>query len=276
MPKFVVKGAFRETGKPAKVVVDATDAEDAARHANRSGLLVESVSPSADSTAIVPSRRVAPSAVIAPTTPPPMPKPWLAFVGEGQDPLVVERSYSRLRTVMTEHESLVVLVVQKKPVLNVSPHVLAATNRRVIVYRTKLFGRMTMEHFVWSKLSDAKLSEGVLGSTVSFAVIALGRVHMDYLPKEQARAFYRFAQQQEEAAVVTRRQWALEESRAAAGGVMVNNLTQPLVQTGVPGTSQSAEADPATRIRALKSLQDAGLIDQAEFDAKKAEILRTI
>lgn len=298
MPKFIISGAFRETGKPVKAVVEATDAEDATRRANRKGILVESVSPAVDATAIVPSNPwnqagfseaetvdataivplnpVRVKGVVAFVTPPPTPKPWLEFVGEGQDPSVVERRYAQVQTVMTEDESLAVLVVQKKPVLNVSPDAIAATNRRVILYRTKILGRMTMDDFVWSKLSDAKLSEGILGATLSFTVINVGRVQMDYLPKKQSRALYRFAQQQEEAMVLTRRQWALEESRAAAGGVMVSNLIQPLVQTGVAGTTQGAEGDPTARIRSLKSLRDAGLIDQFEFDAKKAEILRTI
>jgi hypothetical protein len=282
MPRYIIHGAFRDSGKPIKAVVDAADADAASALANRKGILVETTTLEAPATEIVVKRtEVA-------TRPPPVPvtmqsaapKPWMVYVGEGQDAHVVERLYKQVMGVMTPQEDLAVLVVQKKPLVNLSPDALAATTRRAILYRTKLLGGMVMDDFLWSRLSDAKIAEGMLGATVSFSVVGLGFVSMDHLPKAQARAFYRFAQQQEEGAMVSRRQFALEEARAAAGGVTVNNLTQPFMSTPsqpppVP-SPLAAENDPVSRIRSLKSLLDSGLIEQSEFDAKKAEILKAL
>jgi hypothetical protein len=60
-----------------------------------------------------------------------------------------------------------------------------------------------------------------------------------------------------------RRQRELEDKRAAAGGVFLQGAG------GVP----AAKEDPMQVLTKLKSLLDAGLITQAEYDKKKAEVL---
>jgi hypothetical protein len=44
----------------------------------------------------------------------------------------------------------------------------------------------------------------------------------------------------------------------------------------VPHASQPKSGDPAERLRTLKALLDAGAITQAEYDAKRAEILKDL
>jgi Short C-terminal domain len=54
----------------------------------------------------------------------------------------------------------------------------------------------------------------------------------------------------------------MEESRAAAGGVVIN---------GLGGGPQ--QDDPMAILGKLKQMLDAGLISQGEFDAKKTDLL---
>jgi len=61
----------------------------------------------------------------------------------------------------------------------------------------------------------------------------------------------------------------LEEKRAAAGNVTVTAS----VPTNHQSTQQLQQDDPLSSLQKLKSLLDAELISQEEFDAKKADIL---
>jgi hypothetical protein len=161
--------------------------------------------------------------------------------------------------------------VQQKPVLNWFPDCVVLTNERFILYRPKILGRVDFEDYRWLFLSDCQLTENVIGSTLSFAVNGGARVVLDYLPKDQARKLYRFSQEHEQKAYEERRQRRMEEARAAAGGVTVQT------NVGVAGTPSGpsvSAADPVASLRQLKEVHDAGIITAAEFEAKKAEILK--
>jgi len=108
-----------------------------------------------------------------------------------------------------------------------------------------------------------------LGATFSATVTNGQLISIDYLPKAQARMLYRYAQEQEEQAFEDRRTRSMEESRAAAGGVVVQNAYVPPTAAV---TSSPAE-DPLAALQKLKTMLDAGLISPEEFAAKKAEIL---
>lgn len=278
MSQFIVDGAVRDTGKRVRAKVEAATEEAAIALANRKGIMVETV-------VAVPGE--APPTSIPVTAKPVDAQRWprteeandlvvndcARYIAPGQDPLVVQRLYHLVCGVMTQGEKLEALVVQKKPLVNISPDALAATSRRVILYRAKVLGRMEMDDFLWGHLSDARISEGLMGATLSFVVQSVGLVKVEYLPKDLARAFYRFAQGQEEKAIELRRERAMEEARAAAGGVTVNNLTQGLA----PSQQPSLAADDAmARIRRIKAMLDEGLIDRDEFETKKREIMASL
>jgi hypothetical protein len=89
---------------------------------------------------------------------------------------------------------------------------------------------------------------------------------IDSLPKKQASRVYAVAQQREEHAREERRQRNLEEKRAAAGQ-FVTNVATPVTEP--PSQPQATVPDPVETLRQLKAMLDAGLIEQAEFDAKE-------
>ena len=65
-----------------------------------------------------------------------------------------------------------------------------------------------------------------------------------------------------------RRNREMEERRAAAGGVVIQ---APMQQA--PAPQAAATDDPMEVLGKLKKMLDAGLIEQSEFDSKKADIL---
>lgn len=285
MAMFKVKGVRRDNGESVSAKVEAADAESARARAGRHGIDVRSVEPlevlPAPAPVAVEAERAAPLMI---DMPPPMPRaaePWRQFVADGQDPATVARLFESVRQILTSNEQLLYIGVQKKPVMNVKPDAAALTTRRVIVYFAKLIGT-SFEDFQWIDLVDARLTEGMLGATLTFRHVNGREVSIDYLPKQQARALYRIAQEQEEAARANRRAHHLEETRAAAGAPQVAIMaTNPGVSMMPPPAPPAAPApaaapDLASRMQTLKQLLDAGLISQAEFDAKRAEILRAI
>lgn len=180
------------------------------------------------------------------------------------------RVRDKVGQILTSDESITVVSTQKKPLLNWAPDSAVLTNRRFIIYRPRMFGRVTFEDYIWRDLQDAKLTEGMLGATLSMRTVAGRAISLAYLPKDEARRLYAVAQEMEEKVREERRAREMEETRAAAGGVVVQGAPTPTV-TGAPTAPMSE--DPVAKLSQLKGMLDAGLISSEEFDSKKAEIL---
>lgn len=192
------------------------------------------------------------------------------FLNEDQDPKAIEKVAGKLNGVLMNGEEVQYIAVQKKPAVNLSPDCVALTNKRVIFCRPRNLGlSMDFQDYVWKDIVDCHLREGVLGSEFMLKTIKGQTDKIDYLPKSQARKLYTVAQEQEEQQREYRRQRELEEKRAAAGNVTVT-AGGP---TNQQSTQQLQQDDPLASLQKLKSLLDAELISQEEFDAKKADIL---
>jgi hypothetical protein len=188
---------------------------------------------------------------------------WLC--DDGQDKTKVAVIVEKVQQILMDDEEIEYLAIQSKPLVNMFPDAAVLTNHRFIVYRVKMLGRIDFEDYIWRELRDAKLSENIIGSTISFNVGG-ATFSLDYLPKVQARKIYRIAQKRELDALEERRNRKMEEDRARAGGVTV--------QTAINATPAAQPLpDPVARLGQLKQMLDAGLISQEEFDKKKADIL---
>lgn len=186
------------------------------------------------------------------------------FLNEDQDPKAIEKITGRLAGLLMNGEEVEYIAVQKKPAVNLSPDCLALTNKRIIFCRPKTLGlSMDFQDYIWKDVFDCHMKEGIFGAEFSVRTVR-GQINkMDYLPKAQARKLYTFAQEQEEKQREYRRQLDLEDKRAAAGSVNV---------TTAPTPTSPAE-DPIAALQKLKTLFESNLIEQGEYDNKKAEIL---
>lgn len=190
------------------------------------------------------------------------------FAADGQSTAMVTKLAARVSEICTSDEQVLYMAVQQKPVANVSPDAIVLTSRRVIVFRQKLLGRMEFHDLLWMHVGDVHMKEDLLGATVTVTATNGGSAAVDHIPKAQARKVYRIAQEQEERMMEYRRQRAMEEDRNRAGQVVVQNAIAPTPMTAAP-----AAEDPVAILSKLKSMLDAGLITQAEFDAKKSDLL---
>jgi hypothetical protein len=100
---------------------------------------------------------------------------------------------------------------------------------------------------------------------------------MEWLPKGPAIKLYRIAQEMEEEARRARIQLDMELRRAGASQVNVSTAPPPpppapIFEARVVESSAPAN-DPMQRLKTLKEMLDGGLISQADFDARKKQIL---
>ena len=196
------------------------------------------------------------------------------FLNENQDPRAVEKIAEKLNGILMSGEEVTYIAVQKKPAVTLSPDCVALTNKRIIFFRPKNLGfSMEFQDYLWKDITDCHLKEEFLGAVFSVTT-SNGQVNtIDYLPKAQARKVYTFSQEQEEVQREFRRQQDMEEKRAGAGNVVVTSHL-PAAQSGQ--SIGGVKEDPLTTLQTLKTLFDHGLITQAEYDNKKAEILKRL
>lgn len=188
------------------------------------------------------------------------------FIADEQDPVAVKKIVSKVSDVLTSDEEIQYVGVQKKPVLTIAPDAVVLTNKRFIIARPKLLG-FSFTDFMWREVDDVHLSEQMLGATITCSTTDGRKVKLDSIPKKQARKIYAFAQDIEERMIEERRNREMEEMRAGAGGVVIQ------APTAAPAAAGPQANDPMEQLGKLKSMLDAGLIEQSEYDAKKAEIL---
>lgn len=188
------------------------------------------------------------------------------FMADGQDPRMIARLLQRVEAVCTSQEEIEYMAVQQRPFINFSPDAVVLTNRRILIIRQRILGRMDLHDLNWLNCGDVRLQEGVMTATFYISATTGKEVAIEWLPKTQARKVYRIAQEMEEAMSEHRRNRALEVTRAAAANVVVNT---PATATHGDNVSN----DPVARLRQLKQMLEAELITQAEFDAKKTDIL---
>lgn len=184
----------------------------------------------------------------------------------------VERAYAKLNDTLMDGEGLLHKAVDCRPFALFSRRqVFGVTNSRVIVLQRGLLGGFTMRDFQWKDLKDAKVEENVLpsicGSTLTYVNNTIFGC-VTYPPTDVANAMYRVAQKEEIAWEEKRRVREMEETRAAAGGIMLNpGMSQPVADQK---QSLNSIADEILR---FKKMLDDGIISDSEFQELKSKLL---
>jgi hypothetical protein len=193
-----------------------------------------------------------------------------SLCADGQDPSFIEKMSGRLKELCTKTEQILYIAVQSKPIANFAPDSVVLTDRRFIIFRPKLLGRMSFVDCLWRDCKDVHVEENMIGATLALTGMNGHVEKLDYIPKAQARMIYRVAQEQEEVAFHTRRNMHMEELQASADKTVINQAIGTIPQ------HTSATIDPVAKLTQLKQLLDSGIIDKSEFDTKKAELLKLI
>ena len=189
------------------------------------------------------------------------------------------RALEHLNSVLTAKETLEAWAIQRR--LFALKHrrlVVAATSGRFLALKRGLFGGFGLTDIRWQDLKEVKIEVGIIGACLTLAAFASPDLASasaqtttfiyNGLHKDQAEALYRIAQGHDQAWREKRRVRDLEEMRARAGGIQVGNLA---------GTAADVTSGDATqRLQHAKSMLDARLISDSEYEALKAKIINQV
>ena len=201
------------------------------------------------------------------------------FVFYGSDARVLKAQALLDRTMMRD-ERLESVGMQHRIFALFRRRILVAiTSSRIITISRGLFGGFTMQDIQWKDLHDARIDQNVLpqycGSNLRFGHSnkGVGAVGVDGVQDDVAAEIYSMAQSQEQAWEEKRRVRAMEEVRAAAGGVVVHTGSQELVPPRMAASQPSGGNRMLREIETAKKLLDMGAVSDAEYQEMKAKIL---
>ena len=211
---------------------------------------------------------VAPVALIGPILLPVL--YWFLVLRGSEERAAVAQE--KLKSTLMQHETVVVSGLQLRIGALLSRRLLVAlTNSRAIVISRALLGGFSMRDYQWKDVSDATLRENIFPGVFGSRLAVMGGqgtapVVIDALPSDIAARMYAHAQAEEQAWEEKRRVRALEETRAASGGVVVGAPSIGGTGSG-PGVSMLEALDRA------RKLFDSGAISDAEYQELKSKIL---
>lgn len=186
-----------------------------------------------------------------------------------------EKAAKIVQTTLMKDEQLVSQAIQHRVFALWSRRkTVAITNSRIIVITRGLIGGFKMSDIQWKDLKDAKLEQNVMesicGSNLQFQHFNMGAGWMgvDGIRSDVASEIYSRAQSEEQAWEEKRRVRAMEEVRAAAGGVVVHTGATQATAPAAPAGNRMMD-----EIQRAKTLLDDGIISDAEFQEMKSKIL---
>ncbi|MBB5508730.1 PH domain-containing protein [Paraburkholderia atlantica] len=187
----------------------------------------------------------------------------------------LEKAYGSLDSMLVAGEKIQSTAVQRRLfALLHRRSVVAATTGRLIGLDRGLIGGFTPVDIRWQDIKSAHIKAGIFGSTLRVTALtmpdlAIGGAVRPFefsgLRKDEAQSIYRICQAQEQAWREKRRLRELEELRAKSGGFQGS--------LGGDGSSTSATEDPVERLKKAKSMLEAGLISDSEFETIKARVV---
>lgn len=158
-----------------------------------------------------------------------------------------------------------------------------ATTGRYIAITRGLFGGYTPYDVRWQDLHDADIRAGIFGASLTISALASGDLASKERPghttmvtglqKELAQEVYKIAQAQEQAWREKRRVRDITELRAESGGVQLGGLGGTNYSSAIGTQAPAMGGDPAERLKRAKTMLDAGLITDTEYESIKARVV---
>ncbi|QNK62460.1 PH domain-containing protein [Pedobacter sp. PAMC26386] len=209
------------------------------------------------------------------------------FLSDEQDPKAVEKVLGKLNDMLTSNEELIYLAVQKRPAVNLLPDCIVVSNKRIFYCEPANFGMtMNFKDISWKSIKEISFKEEIFGSKFICVPQHGENIITEYIPKVQARKLYQAAYEQLEAYKEQQRQTELEDKRAQQPVTPAVPIVEtfvaetapeeePVAPYVAPAPIEEPEDETTLKLRKLKTLYDKQLITQAEYEAKKADILDT-
>jgi hypothetical protein len=112
------------------------------------------------------------------------------FLHEQQDPEVVKQSYDRASEILIEGEEIEYIATGNKSVMGLASACVVATNRRLIIYKKKILGKVMLDDCFWRDVRDAQMRDTYHGISLVIETLQGWKVGVESLPKAQAWRIY--------------------------------------------------------------------------------------
>ncbi len=188
--------------------------------------------------------------------------PYAHSLNENQPTSIVASTYERLSPLLNQGETIVYIAVQKKPLINFSPEVVALTNERIHLFYKHLL-RVRCDTYNLKEILNIELKNTLLGSHFTFKSVEGLAFGILYLPKAQGAKLHTLAHEMQ------------EKIRAAKQVKLPNQTLTPLPQFHQAiGEHTSFNHDDALhRLATLKKMLEDELITSEDYEIKKQEML---
>jgi hypothetical protein len=108
------------------------------------------------------------------------------FTSEGQDPALAKQVHDKASQILTNGEQIEYIATGNRVTVGAMPECAVATNKRLIVCRKKMLGKLELDDCSWRDVEDAVLSDGRHGWTLKVSTIQGWPLAVEALPEAQA------------------------------------------------------------------------------------------
>jgi hypothetical protein len=222
------------------------------------------------------------------------------FLTEEQDPKTVDKVVGKLKDLLSNNEELLYIAVQKRPAVNILPNCIALSNKRIFYCEPANFGiTMNFKDISWKSVKEVSFKEELFGSKFICVPQHGENIVTEYIPKVQARKLYQAVQEQletyQQELKATRNELKVNEEELNTvqkelkkpaeedqfTPIEITEVAEELdmqmsIIEAAPEVVEEPEDEATQKLRKLKTLFDKQLINQEEYEAKKASILDSI
>ncbi|WP_432709215.1 PH domain-containing protein [Pedobacter sp.] len=208
------------------------------------------------------------------------------FLTDEQDPKTVDKVVGKLTDLLSSNEELLYIAVQKRPAVNLMPDCIALSNKRIFYCEPTNFGiTMNFKDISWKSIKEVSFKEELFGSKFICVPQQGENIVTEYIPKVQARKLYQAVQEQLDAykKELNKEQEELKKSTGLPQFTpidIIEEVDETDIQAPVVAPASEVVEEPedetTLKLRKLKTLFDKQLINQEEYEAKKASILDSI
>lgn len=195
--------------------------------------------------------------------------PYAAFIQEKQPAKTVAKIYDRVCSLLTFDESIRYIAVQKKPLLNFSPEIVALTSERIFLFYKHLF-RLRCDEYHLKEILNLELKKSLLGSHFTFKSVDGSSYGILYLPKAQGEKLNEIACAAQEK-IRTSKQIKLPTTTVPQ--TLPNHALSRNPALSPTQSTLTSETDTLHRLEALKKMMEGQLITTEEYEAKKKDLL---
>jgi hypothetical protein len=106
---------------------------------------------------------------------------------------LVQQAHSRAAEILTSGETIEYVAVANRGSLTHAPDVAVASNKRIMLFRKKVLGKLEQDDFHWRDVRNATTKDGRNGVTLTLDSIQGWQMAIESLPKGQAWRLYELA-----------------------------------------------------------------------------------